>query len=64
MSQYSVIKPWRLGGQVIIVFVDKKIRGVKIVDIPIPEDTRVKQKEFEKMEKYQLLRTNLGDYEI
>ena len=39
-----------------IVFVDKKEREVVIIDVPIPGDDRVKHKELEKLQKYQLLK--------
>ena len=38
-----------------IIFVDKKAKEAKIIYVTIPGDTRVKDKEFEKMEKYQFL---------
>ena len=41
------------------MFVDKETREVKIVDIAIPGDTQVKQKELGKMEKYQLLKDKI-----
>ena len=34
-----------------IVFIDKKEREVIIIDVPIPGDDRVKDKELEKLEK-------------
>ena len=34
-----------------IVFIDKKEREVIIIDVPIPGDGRVKDKELEKLEK-------------
>ena len=37
-----------------IIFVDKQAREAKIIDIAIPGDARVKDKELEKIEKYQL----------
>ena len=39
-----------------IVFIDKKEREVVIIDVAIPGDDRVKGKELEKLEKYQLLK--------
>ena len=39
-----------------IVFVDKKEREVVIIVVAIPGDDRVKDKELEKLEKYQLLK--------
>ena len=34
-----------------IVFIDEKEREVMIIDVPIPGDDRVKDKELEKLEK-------------
>ena len=42
-----------------IVFVDKKEREVVIIDIAIPGNDRVKDKELEKLEKYQLLKDEM-----
>ena len=39
-----------------IVFIDKKEREVVKIDVSIPGDDRVKDKELEKLEKYQLLK--------
>ncbi len=43
-----------------IVWVDKKNKEVKIIDIAVPGDLRVKEKELEKIEKYQMLREEVG----
>ena len=43
-----------------IVLVDKMNKEVKIIDIAVPGDSRVKEKELEKMEKYQYLREEIG----
>ena len=43
-----------------IVFVDKKEREVVITDVAIPGDDRVKDKELEKLEKYQLLKDEIA----
>ena len=43
-----------------IVFVDKKKREIKILDVAVPGDGRVKDKELEKIEKYQLLKGEVG----
>ena len=43
-----------------IVFVDKKSKEVKIIDIAVPGDSRVTEKELEKIEKYQMLREEIG----
>ena len=37
-----------------IAYIDKKGREVVIIDVVIPGDDRVKDKELEKLEKYQL----------
>ena len=43
-----------------IVFIDKKKREVVITDVAIPGDDRVKDKELEKLEKYQLLKDEIA----
>ena len=43
-----------------IVFIDKKKRDVVIIDVAIPGDDRVKEKELEKIEKYQLLKDEIA----
>ena len=43
-----------------IVFVYKKEREVVITDVAIPGDDRVKDKELEKVEKYQLLKDEIA----
>ena len=43
-----------------IVFIDKKEREVVMIDIAIPGDDRVKDKELEKVEKYQLLKDEIA----
>ena len=48
---YSVIGCRRLE----IIFVDKRAKEAKIIDIAILGDVRVKDKELEKMEKSQFL---------
>ena len=42
-----------------IVLVDKRSKQVKIIDIAVPGDSRVKEKELEKIEKYQMLREEI-----
>ena len=42
-----------------IVLVDKRCKEVKIIDIAVPGDSRVKEKELEKIEKYQMLREEI-----
>ena len=42
-----------------IVLVDKQVLEAKINDIAIPGDARVKDKELEKIQKYQLLREEI-----
>ena len=43
-----------------IVFTDKKEREVVIVNVAIQGDDRVKDKELEKLEKYQLLKNEIA----
>ena len=43
-----------------IVFIDKKEREVVISDVAILGDDRVKDKELEKLEKYQLLKDEIA----
>ena len=43
-----------------IVFIDKKEREVDVIDVAIPGDDRVKEKELEKVEKYQLLKNEIA----
>ena len=43
-----------------IVFIDKKEREVVIIDVAIPGDDWVKDKELEKLEKYQLLKDEIA----
>ncbi|XP_073250267.1 uncharacterized protein [Porites lutea] len=42
------------------VFIHKKEREVVIIDVTIPGDDRVKDKELEKLEKYQLLNDEIA----
>ena len=42
-----------------IVLVDKRSKEVRIIDIAVPGDSRVKEKELEKIEKYQMLREEI-----
>ena len=51
-----MIKKLRNARRPDIVFFDKKEREVVIIDVSIPGDERVKDKELEKLEKYQLLK--------
>ena len=44
-----------------IVFIDKKEREVVIIDVSIPGDDRVKDKELEKVKKYQLLKDEIAN---
>ena len=44
----------------IIILVDKQAKVAKIIKIAIPGDARVKDKEMEKIEKYQFLREEIG----
>ena len=43
-----------------IVFIDKTKREVVMIDVAIPGDDRVKEKELEKIEKYQLLKDEIA----
>ena len=43
-----------------LVFTDKKKREVVIIDVAIPGDDRVKDKELEKLEKYQQLKDEIA----
>ena len=43
-----------------IIFVDKKEREIVIIHVTIPCDDRVKDKELEKLEKYQLLKDEIA----
>ena len=43
-----------------IILVDKQAKVAKIIKIAIPGDARVKDKELEKIEKYQFLREEIG----
>ena len=43
-----------------IVFVDKREGEVVIIDVAIPGDDRVKDKELEKLEKHQLLKDEIA----
>ena len=47
-----VIEAWRPD----LVVVDKKRRTCKIIDFAVPGDSRIEEKEKEKIEKYQDLR--------
>ena len=42
-----------------MVVVDKKERSCKIIDFAVPEDSRIEEKEKDKIEKYQDLGTEL-----
>ena len=42
-----------------LVVVDKKERSCKIIDFAVPEDSRIEEKEKDKIEKYQDLRREL-----
>ena len=47
-----------------LVVVDKKKRTCKIIDFAVPGDSRIKEKEKEKVEKYQNLECESEDYTI
>ena len=42
-----------------IVFINRQANEAMITDVAIPGDARVKDKELEKLEKYQLLREEI-----
>ena len=42
-----------------IVLADKRSKEVKIIDTAVPGDSRVKEKELEKIEKWQMLREEI-----
>ena len=42
------------------MLMDKKNKEVKIIDIAVPGDSRVKEKELEKIDKYQMSREEVG----
>ena len=44
-----------------IVFIDEKEREVVIIHVAIPGDDRMKDKELEKVEKYQLLKDEIAN---
>ena len=44
-----------------IVFIDKKETEVVLIDVAIPGDFRVKDKELEKLEKFQLLKDEIAN---
>ena len=50
-----IIEAWRPD----LVVVDKKRRTCKIIDFAVPGDSRIEEKEKEKIEKYQDLRREL-----
>ena len=43
-----------------IIFIDKKEREVAITDVAIPGDDRLKDRELEKLKKYQLLKDEIA----
>ena len=47
------------GRRLNIVLEDKKSKEVQIIDNAVPGDSRVKEKELEKIEKYQMLREEI-----
>ena len=42
-----------------LIFVDKKAKSCVIIDVTIPGDCRIREKEIEKIEKYQNLKREL-----
>ena len=59
ISAYSVIGWLKLEGRTSSSLINKQGKA-KIIDIAIPGDAQVKDKELEKIEKYQLLREEIG----
>ena len=55
---YIVIRWLKLEDRKLSSLISKQVE-VKIIDIAIPGDARVKEKELEKLEKYQLLREEI-----
>ena len=47
-----------------IVLLNKRIKEATIIDIAIPGDKRVQEKEVEKIEKYQPLKDEMQDFGI
>ena len=43
-----------------IIFVDKQAKEAKVTDIAVPVESRVKDKELKKIEKYQVLCDKIG----
>ena len=43
-----------------LLFVDKREKSCQIIDVAIPDDSRVREKEDEKVEKYQDLTREVG----
>ena len=54
ISVFRLIMLQKLGGQIWFV-VDKKERSCKIIDLAVPGDGRIEEKEKHKMEEYQVL---------
>ena len=44
-----------------VVLIDKKNKEVKIIDVAVPGDSGVTEKELEKIEKYQMLSEEIGN---
>ena len=42
-----------------LILVDKKAKSCVIIDVAVPGDCRIREKEIEKIEKYQILKREL-----
>ena len=42
-----------------LILVDRKVKSCVIIDVAVPGDPRIREKEIEKIEKYQILKREL-----
>ena len=42
-----------------LILVDRKVKSCVIIDVAVPGDRRIREKEIEKIEKYQILKREL-----
>ena len=47
---------WRQGGPTSLILIDKKLKSCIDIDVATPGDCRIREKEIEKLEKYQNLK--------
>ena len=47
---------WRQGGPTSLILIDKKLKPCIDIDVATPGDCRIREKEIEKLEKYQNLK--------